>query len=576
MMPPHPIFLRFFSVFLLFPGAVSTFAQQDVVADLRRHVEYLSSDDLKGRSTGSAEEKLAAGYIAREFEAIGLEPGGDSIWFQPFGFPYGKAVGGDTYMKINGIELVLGRDYFPLSISGNGAFSGSLSDREAMILSEDDLRSKAEANPGHDMILVADYHSLTGASSTFFHHDPHGRLRTFCDLPEEERISAVFFLNLNDSLPDPAPSFEMPARPCDIPLIFVSGRSLYPAIMDGRPHAEGMIALEPVELRSMNVVGYLDNRQPYTVVIGAHYDHLGLGERGSLSGKSGEIHNGADDNASGVAGLIELARALSGEPGQLNNYLFIGFSGEELGLMGSRHFTASPTVDSATINYMINLDMVGRMDTADPRLIINGVGTSPAWTETIGKVSVPDVSIVTTSSGSGPSDHTSFYNKRIPALHYFTGVHSDYHRPSDDAGLINYTGLLKTIMHIRGTILLLNDRGRLDFTTTGEDSARQTPKFKVTLGLMPDYTYQGEGLRVESIIPDRPADEAGLRTGDVIIRLGAETVRDIYDYMEALSRFEGGDTTTVGYLRAGKGGRDIEPAFHEAQIRFHGPKSPLH
>jgi len=299
-----------------------------------------------------------------------------------------------------------------------------------------------------------------------------------------------------------------------------------------------------------NVIGYINNKARHTVVIGAHYDHLGHGIAGSLNAGEPAVHNGADDNASGVAGLIRLAQALKENGPKKNNYLFIAFSGEELGLYGSKYFADNPSLDWEKINYMLNMDMIGRLDSV---LVIGGVGTSPAWAEAMPSIPADGFSIKKTESGIGPSDHTSFYLKDRPVLHFFTGQHSDYHKPSDDSELVNFEGVEKVTRYILGLIRAVDGKGRLAFTKTkDEQEGRQAAKFKVSLGVMPDYVYQGEGMRIDGVTDGRPAQLAGLQRGDVIIRIGELPVKDIYDYMEGLSKFEKGQTAKVVILRGGE------------------------
>ncbi len=297
--------------------------------------------------------------------------------------------------------------------------------------------------------------------------------------------------------------------------------------------------------RGKNVLGMIDNGAPTTVVIGAHYDHLGHGFTGSLYTGEPAIHNGADDNASGVAAMLRLADYLYDGNLTQNNYLFLAFSGEELGLYGSKFFTKAPTLELDKINYMINLDMVGRLN-EDKELVINGVGTSPAWTPALETIRVGGIQTTTTESGIGASDHTSFYLKDIPALHFFTGLHSDYHKPADDAHLINYPGILEVTDFIIALIEALDDQGELAFTKTKDERPdRKAAAFKVTLGVMPDYTYEGKGMHIDSVIEGRPGQKAGIEDGDVVIQIGEYEVTDIYSYMEALSKFKSGEKAKV-------------------------------
>ena len=310
-----------------------------------------------------------------------------------------------------------------------------------------------------------------------------------------------------------------------------------------------------------NVVGYIDNGAATTVILGAHFDHLGYGEDGNSMLRTGEklIHNGADDNASGTAALIELARILKTTKAKNNNYLFVAFSGEELGLFGSKYFADHPAIDLKTANYMINMDMVGRLNDSTKVLSVGGYGTSPQWAMVINTQDkkIPFV-IKTDSSGTGPSDHTSFYRKDIPVLFFFTGQHKDYHRPSDDADKINYIGELKVINYVFSIITNLDKQNqKIAFSKTRETQTSNTA-FKVTLGIMPDYTYDGTGIRADGVTEGRPAFKAGIKAGDVIIQLGDYPVSSMDTYMQALNKFQKGDKTKVKFKR---GNETLESAI---------------
>ena len=301
-----------------------------------------------------------------------------------------------------------------------------------------------------------------------------------------------------------------------------------------------------------NVIGFIDNNADKTIVVGAHYDHLGLGyDQNSLDANpQDKIHNGADDNASGVAGVLELARYFQHNSiTEKNNYLFICFSGEELGLLGSTYFTEHPTVDLNQINYMINLDMIGRLNTATGGLVVSGTGTSAAWEKAIKSISSNGITIKTDSSGVGASDHTSFYLKNIPALHFFTGSHSDYHKPSDDWDKINFTGEVTILTYITKLIEELDDQPKLVFLATKNTSMGSAREFKVTMGIMPSYTSSEKGLRVDGVSEQKPAQKAGIKTGDLIIQVGDLKIKDIQDYMDALGKFEKGQTVNVKVRR---------------------------
>lgn len=299
-----------------------------------------------------------------------------------------------------------------------------------------------------------------------------------------------------------------------------------------------------------NILGFLNNNAEQTIIIGAHYDHLGYGDQGGslYRGEEKQIHNGADDNASGVALMLNLASKLK-ETNKNNNYLFMAFSGEEMGLLGSNYFVKNTTLPVESINYMLNMDMVGRLK-VDSTLAVYGTGTSPIFKQTVSSNNTM-FKIVEHESGVGPSDHTSFYLNDIPVLHFFTGQHEDYHKPGDDSDKINYSGMESISNFIFSIVSDLDDNGDIAFRKTKNDS-KDSPRFKVTLGVVPDYLYADVGMRIDGISEDRPAQKAGLQKGDVVIQLGDHVVADMTGYMTALSMFEKGDTTIVKVERDGQ------------------------
>ncbi|MCB0433261.1 MAG: M28 family peptidase, partial [Mangrovimonas sp.] len=298
-----------------------------------------------------------------------------------------------------------------------------------------------------------------------------------------------------------------------------------------------------------NVIAYLNNNAEQTVVIGAHYDHLGYGDEGSLyRGEDKAIHNGADDNASGVAMLLDLAGKLK-TTNTGNNYLFIAFSGEEMGLLGSNYFAKNPTLSKENLNYMINMDMVGRLK-ADSTLAVYGTGTSPMFKQVL-EAHNNKFKLIENESGVGPSDHTSFYLQDIPVLHFFTGQHEDYHKPSDDYDKINYNGMNTISSYIFEVITDLDDNGKMAFRKTKNESD-SAPRFKVTLGVVPDYMFEGKGMRIDGVSEDKSAQKAGLLKGDVVVKLGDSTITDMMSYMRALSAFEKGNKTKVVVDREGQ------------------------
>ena len=249
--------------------------------------------------------------------------------------------------------------------------------------------------------------------------------------------------------------------------------------------------------------------------------------------------------------MLNLASKLKTE-NKGNNYLFIAFSGEEMGLLGSNYFVKNSTIDTNKMNYMINMDMVGRLK-VDSTLAVYGVGTSPILKQTL-TAHNSSFKLIQKESGVGPSDHTSFYNADIPVLHFFTGQHEDYHKPSDDSEKLNYDGMQIISNYIFEVITDLDNNDKLSFRKTKNES-EETPRFKVGLGVIPDYLYDGIGLRIDGISEDKPAQKAGLEKGDIVIKLGDSVVTDMMSYMKVLATFEKGDSTKVVVDRNGE---DVE------------------
>jgi hypothetical protein len=314
------------------------------------------------------------------------------------------------------------------------------------------------------------------------------------------------------------------------------------------PHEKVQFVSGDSTITGTNVIGYLDNKADKTVIIGAHYDHLGMGGEGSLYAEGPAIHNGADDNASGVGVMLKLAEKLK-DTLIGSNYLFMAFSGEEMGLLGSNYYCKNSTIALEKANYMINMDMVGRLR-EDKTLSISGTGTTPIWKQVL-NTNNSGFKLVLSESGVGPSDHTSFYLQDIPVLHFFTGQHEDYHKPSDDFEKLNYEGMEMIGDYIFNVIGDLDDSDKLSFRKTKNES-EEVPRFKVGLGVMPDYLFDGKGMRIDGVTEGRPASAAGLLKGDIVVQLGDSTVTDMMSYMGALSVFEEGKTAKVVVDRKGK------------------------
>jgi len=342
------------------------------------------------------------------------------------------------------------------------------------------------------------------------------------------------------------------------------------------------------EVAAANVIGLLEGSDPNlkneAIVIGAHYDHLGRGGTGSLAPREGEVHHGADDNASGTAGMIELARIFSTQrPKPRRTIVFAAFSGEEEGLLGSNYYVNHPVVPLANTVAMINMDMIGRMK--DRKLVIGGVGTAPEWKAMIERVNVLQGMTVTASStahsssslpmvvgangrtvvgndvtkqfllalnedGFGPSDHSSFYAKQIPVLFFWTGTHPDYHKPSDTAEKINYDDEARILAMVARIVREVdaNDK-RPTYQVAKSPAAGRSTGFRVYLGTIPNYADASDGLLLDGVRDDSPAAQAGLKTGDRIVKMAGRDVRNVYDYTAALGEMKDGQEYEVEIMR---------------------------
>jgi aminopeptidase YwaD len=517
------------------------------VNNIKAHIGYLADDKLEGRRTGTKGEELAMQYIISQFKEIGLEPKGTEYYPQSFPVNDGKQMDASTEFIIDGNKLETGKDFFIFPFSSDQKIEAlpSITLQEVGMPWFIDLKETLEANKDNPHFDLIDYIR-----------------NNFKGINDRGAIAMIFYntSSIDDKLVfDPKDKSEK----LPIPAVYVSKEA-------AKKYFSDKIATLNIKLRTSiseknrighNVIGYIDNDAATTVILGAHYDHLGYGEDGNSRNTTKEpaIHNGADDNASGTAALIELARKLKSSDATNNNYLFIAFSGEELGLFGSKYFTEHPTIDLKTVNYMINMDMVGRLNDSSKVLTISGYGTSPEWSTVISKdyfnlpnnvkKTAPSLTIKVDSSGTGPSDHTSFYRKDIPVLFYFTGLHTDYHKPSDDADKINYAGEQVVIQHIYSVIESLNNKPRLAFTKTRETQTTTSARFSVSLGIMPDYTFAGTGVRADGVTDGKPAQKAGLQAGDIIIQLGENNISSLENYMQALGKFKKGEKTKVKFKR---------------------------
>ena len=534
--------MKYFLWLLVFTAQISVAQKlkktdKVVLTSLQTHIGFLASDKLEGRRTGSAGEKLAYEYISSEFKKAALTPKGDNGgYIQEFEVNEGKQVNPSSHLLINGFDLELEKEYFPFVFSPNGSMEAapSMSLRESGTIWFWDLKEKLEEN------------------KTNPHFDLTDAIKNKVNEVAGKGATGLIIYNTSSIADDL--KFEPKAKheAVKIPVVYVTNDIKKKYLYDETATLDIKMKVDISDKKRTghNVIGYINNGAATTIILGAHYDHLGYGEdKNSLStSTTPQIHNGADDNASGTAALIEVSKQLKASKFKNNNYLIISFSGEELGLYGSKFFTEHPTIDLASANYMINMDMVGRLSDSTHGLTIGGYGTSPLWAQLLTSKD-KYFTVKFDSSGSGPSDHTSFYRKDIPVLFFFTGVHGDYHKPSDDADKINYNGELQIVKYIYNIVESADKKGKLTFTKTREAATTAKNSFKVSMGIMPDYTYSGSGVRVDGVSEGKLAQRVGIKAGDVITQLGDIKFTDVQSYMGALGKFNKGDAAKVKVLR---------------------------
>jgi hypothetical protein len=504
-----------------------------VIQQLRADISYLASDQLEGRRTGTKGEALAGMYIEKRMGQIGLLPYGQN-YRRPFKFEWGRELTPELRLSISNKYVSVPEDAFPAPFSAAGK-------DENYVLPE----SMETSSPW----LIPLYESEADANNPHFDWEKQTFERAKKAI--ERGATSVLFFDKYGSKFFPSFAKRTSYESLEVPVLLLN-KKIYDL------HIRDMKVMQPLMMNitfkkeyrtGTNIVGYINNNAAQTVIIGAHYDHLGYGEDGSsrMTENGKAIHNGADDNASGVGALLAVAAKVK-QSATLKkyNYLFIAFSAEELGLLGSKAFVKEKDFNPRKAAYMINMDMVGRLS-PDRKLTIGGVGTSPVWPSIIGSVG-SNFKIVKDSSGIGPSDHTSFYNDSIPVLFFFTGTHTDYHKPSDDAQKINYTGTKDIVNYVFGVVAAMEKQPSPLYTSTKNTTAGRT-SFKVTLGIMPDYSYQDGGVKIDGIIDGKPAAKAGLLQGDIVLQLGAVKINGMQSYMEALGSFNPGDKTSVKVKR---------------------------
>lgn len=584
-------FLQIWSLLLVAVVASAQSQQEASTSRLQQHVSYLASDALDGRRTGTAGANDAARYIAGEFARLGLRPGtsgpasrrGSQViarYLQSFPYVAGVELGKKNELLTGPTSqaLVLGDEWTPLGSSANGNVSGSL------VFVGYGIKAAELNHNDYEGLPVSGNIALTLAG-TPDGNNPHGRFFRFNDLHwkaiaardagakallviatdpnfKHERLERINYDNLAGEAGLPIAVISQQALAKIAPGLDLNDlRKLAGAKQQStvKTIAGPFTLITDVvrkQVPAYNVIGILDGSDPAlkneTIIIGAHYDHLGRGGEGSLAQRSGEIHHGADDNASGTAGVIELARMFTSErPRPKRTIVFIAFGGEEEGLLGSNYYVNHPVSPLANTVAMMNMDMIGR--TKDRKLVIGGVGSAKEWRDIIAQGTADSsrsFDLTLNEDGFGPSDHSSFYGKQIPVLFFWTGTHNDYHKPSDTFEKINYadqTRIVNLVAYIARSLDTAPQR--ITYTTAKAPAAPRTGGFRVYLGTIPNYADSNDGLLIDGIRDDSPAAKAGLKAGDRIVKIGTRDVKNVYDYTFALGEMKAGEEYAIEVVR---------------------------
>jgi len=552
--------------------------------ELRDHIKYLSSDSLKGRQTGTAGDSLAALYIKSQFMLSGLGPiTGDG--FQRYEVTDKVIAGEKNFLSVNGEKFNQTIDFMPFAFSGSSELNAAV------------IFAGYGFNINNDSLQWNDYEKLDvkGKWVLVLHGDPEPEKSVSGFIPfnsDRDKVLAAKdmgasgVLMVSGPLMDEEDNFESlnsEDYSVDIPVLrikrFVADKILKKtnttvAVLEKQINntkknsgfetgANVNAGSEIIRKKSVtrNVVMLLPGEDELLkneyVIIGAHFDHLGMGGSSSRARDTVAVHHGADDNASGVSEMIELAEKFALTKGShKRSLIFAAFSGEEMGLLGSKYFTDNPLIDLTKVNAMINLDMVGRLKDSSS-LQIGGVGTAEGLKDLVKSLCDTNlISLTLSDEGYGPSDHSSFYGKNIPVLFWSTGAHLDYHTPRDTWDKINYTGMAEISDLIYGVVKnLANNPERLEFKEAGPkvEVNRAMRRKGVTLGIMPDFAGNVKnGLRADFVTPGKPAALGGMKKGDIITSINGKTVNNIQDYMFRMGQLKHGETISVEVLRSNK------------------------
>jgi hypothetical protein len=573
-----------FTILILFTSVLSysqnTFDPEITADEIKQHITYLASDELKGRDSGTEEIKAAAVYISDEFKNYGLEPLFKGDYLQEF--PFIKTIELTDKNSLiflvneNEVKPNLKEDYITVPFSGNAEVNAKLVFAGFGISAPDLKYDDYDGIDIKDKIVIV-IRNTPEPNVPHSEFDVHSPLRKKASVARDKGAAAIIFVNPYDEnkTTDDLVEFSFDRggsiggfSAVSIKRSFVEQllqseginfREVYDKIIETKKPASFELKnssakisteVKEVEATSWNVGGYIEGTDPELknewLIIGAHFDHLGMGGEGSLyRGDDPQVHNGADDNASGTTGVLELAEKFASEKNQIKRSIaFFTFSGEELGLLGSNYLVNNmpfPVEDAIT---MINMDMIGRLK--DSSLIVYGTGTSSSWKDILNKYNKYGFKLTFNDEGFGPSDHSSFYGKKIPVLFFFTGTHEDYHKPSDDTEKINFQGEKEILDFVYNIAMDIdNTTERPDYLLVEKKESEQIFTRKVYVGTVPDFASNVDGYKISGVSEGSPAQLAGLQGGDIIISFGGKKISNIYDFTYALGDFVPGDVVNI-------------------------------
>ncbi len=556
--------------------------------DIYDHLKYLASEKLEGRYTGSEGEKLAYEYMVKQFKSYGLKPAFKDGYLQSFPFTDRVEMTKDNSasLDINGktVKLELKADYIPAPFSGSAdvklplVFAGY--GISAPKLNYDDYTGIDVK--GKIVVVLRGNPEYDKKDSRF---EMFSSLRQKASVAKEKGAAGIIFANgfypantqdkLLEFVYDQSPSIKnFPA--VQVKRIFIDelfkaeglsladvqqkiSKEMKPgSFLLHNSSAQINTGVKEINGTGHNVAAILEGNDPVLkneyIVFGAHYDHLGWGQVGSLyRGSEKLIHPGADDNASGTVGVLEIAEKLASLKNLKRSVIFVAFSGEELGILGSTYFTNNPPVPLDKITAMLNMDMIGRLNT-DNALNVIGAATANEFKSILNRRNSYHFALSLTDDGMGGSDHQAFTNKKIPVLFFFTAMHQDYHKPSDTFDKVNTAGEEKVVDYVYDVASSIDSLGnKLQFVQVQSAPARKSGgSSKVYVGTVPEFGYKGKGFKLSGVTDNSPAQKGGLKGGDIMIKFGNKEVKDIYDYMYAMNDFNPGDSVDVVVLRDGK------------------------